>query len=75
MANLDFLVIPLGKYLRNHKRFGDSLEYCPRVFATNYFLKKDGKYLNDILDKLVWVMWAEERCNNDSESISNLSPN
>ncbi|MFX1452721.1 MAG: phosphoenolpyruvate carboxykinase (GTP), partial [Promethearchaeota archaeon] len=47
MANLDFLVLSLGKYLRNHQNFGEELDHCPRVFATNYFLKsKDGKYLN-----------------------------
>lgn len=70
MANLDFMVVPLGKYLENHQKFGSRLEYCPKVFATNYFLKnKDGKYLNGILDKLCWVIWAEGRANNDYKSI------
>jgi phosphoenolpyruvate carboxykinase (GTP) len=69
MANLDFLVVPLGKYLKNHRKFGNSLKHCPKVFATNYFLKKDGKYLNDILDKLIWVMWAEGRCNDQYEAV------
>ena len=70
MANLDFLVVPLGKYLQNHDIFGNSLKYPPKVFATNYFLKnKEGKYLNGILDKLVWVMWAELRVHNDVDAI------
>lgn len=71
MANLDFLVLSLGRYLRNHQRFGNQLKYCPKVFATNYFLKsKEGKYLNGILDKLCWVIWAEGRVHNDFEAIT-----
>ena len=70
MANLDFLEIPLGKYIENHRKFGSSLKVPPKVFATNYFLKNDyGKYLNGILDKLVWVMWAELRVHNDVSAI------
>jgi len=70
MANLDFLVVPLGKYLKNHERIGSSLKYPPKVFATNYFLKnKEGKYLNGILDKLVWVMWAELRVHDNVKAI------
>ncbi|NHJ19854.1 MAG: phosphoenolpyruvate carboxykinase (GTP) [Candidatus Lokiarchaeota archaeon] len=70
MANLDFLVVPLGKYLKNHQKFGNRLKYCPLVFATNYFLKgKDGKYLNGILDKKIWVIWAEGRTKGDFDAI------
>jgi len=70
MANLDFLVVPLGKYLENHQRFGQSLDFPPKIFATNYFLKnKEGKYLNGILDKLIWVMWAELRVYSDVSAI------
>jgi phosphoenolpyruvate carboxykinase (GTP) len=40
------------------------------VFATNYFLKdKKGKYLNGILDKLCWIIWAEGRVHNNFEAI------
>jgi phosphoenolpyruvate carboxykinase (GTP) len=71
MANLDFLVVPIGKYLDNHQKFGARLKYPPKVFATNYFLKsKEGKYLNGILDKLIWVIWAEGRCNDEFEVIN-----
>ena len=70
MANLDFLVVPLGKYLNNHNIFGKNLKHCPQVFSTNYFLKgEDGKYLNEILDKKVWVIWAEGRTRGDFKSI------
>ncbi|GAH40112.1 unnamed protein product, partial [marine sediment metagenome] len=70
MANLDFLVVPLGKYLKNHRKFGNRLKYCPKVFSTNYFLKgKDGKYLNGMLDKKIWVIWAEGRTQGDFDAI------
>jgi phosphoenolpyruvate carboxykinase (GTP) len=70
MANIDFLVIPLGKYLRNHQKFGNSLKNPPKVFAMNYFLKnKEGKYVNLKTDKKVWVMWAEGRTFNEYDAI------
>jgi len=70
MANLDFLVVPLGKYLENHENFGRKLKFCPKVFSTNYFLKNQaGKYLNDILDKKIWIIWAEGRTQGDFEAI------
>jgi phosphoenolpyruvate carboxykinase (GTP) len=71
MANLDFIVVPLAKYFKNYKEFGESLTHCPKVFAMNYFLKdKDGKYLNGILDKLCWVLWAEGRTQGEFSAIS-----
>ena len=39
MANMDFIVVPLAKYFKNHLIFGKDLTQCPRVFSTNYFLK------------------------------------
>lgn len=70
MSNLDFIVVPLGKYFENHLKFGNSLKNRPKVFAMNYFLKgKDGKYLNGILDKLCWVIWAEGRTHGDFDAI------
>jgi len=60
MSNLDFLAIPLGKYVQNNLDFGGRLEGPPAIFAVNYFLKgPDGEYLNAMLDKHVWVRWAE----------------
>ncbi|MHA2035598.1 MAG: phosphoenolpyruvate carboxykinase (GTP) [Promethearchaeota archaeon] len=70
MANLDFIVVPLGKYFENHQKFGGGLVNPPKVFAMNYFLKgKDNKYLNGILDKLCWVIWAEGRTHGDYDAI------
>ncbi len=69
MANMDFMVVPLGTYLTNHIKFGRQLKNCPKVFATNYFLKHEGRYTNEILDKTVWVLWAEGRVHGDYEAI------
>lgn len=69
MANLDFLVIPLGTYIRNHLKFGDTLDKTPNIFATNYFLKENGKFLTDKLDKKVWLMWMEGRVHNEYGAI------
>ncbi len=55
MANIDFMVVPLGTYLKNHLKFGSDLDRQPKIFATNYFLKDaDGKFLNQKVDKKVW---------------------
>ena len=68
MANMDFLVIPLGRYIERHMKFGLDLDKCPLIFATNYFLKDaDGKYFNEILDKKVWLMWMEGRIHGEYE--------
>ncbi|MFX1480561.1 MAG: phosphoenolpyruvate carboxykinase domain-containing protein, partial [Promethearchaeota archaeon] len=70
MANLDFIVVPLGRYFKNHQIFGNCLSNPPKVFAMNYFLKnKDGKFLNGKLDKLCWVIWAEGRIHGEFEAI------
>ncbi len=69
MANLDFLVVPLGKYFQNHLDFGNSLSNQPDVFATNYFLKKDGKFMNEKVDKKVWLLWMEGRIKGDYEAL------
>ena len=69
MANIDFLVVPLGKYIENHIAFGESLKSAPPVFATNYFLKKEGKYMNEKVDKKVWLLWMEGRVHGDYGAI------
>lgn len=69
MANLDFLVVPLGRYIKNHLEFGRKLKKTPLVFSTNYFLKENGKFLNEKVDKKVWVMWMEGRIHNEYEAI------
>jgi len=69
MANMDFLVVPLGTYIANHLKFGEELDKEPLVFATNYFLKEEGKFLNEKVDKKVWIMWMEGRVHNEYDAI------
>ena len=69
MAIMDFMVIPLGTYLSNHISFGRRLRNRPRVFATNYFLKHEGEYVNAKVDKKVWLLWAEGRIYDEYEAI------
>lgn len=60
MANLDFLVVPIPLYLKNHIAFGTKLgANAPKVYGVNYFLKgANGQFLNTKLDKKVWISWA-----------------
>ncbi len=70
MSNLDFLSIPLGRYIRNNLDFAGDIENPPLIFSVNYFLKdEDGTYLNGMADKLVWILWAELRVNGDVDGI------
>jgi len=71
MANLDFLSIPIGKYIENHLKFVEKATDVPSVFIVNYFLRKGGtgKYLNDILDKKVWMLWMEGRVNGEYDAL------
>ena len=70
MANMDFVIIPLGKYISNYIKFGSSLKECPKVYATNYFIKgNDGNYLNNKVDKKAWVVWAEGRVHGEYDAI------
>lgn len=70
MSNLDFLSIPIGRYIKNNLDFGKNLKRVPKIFGVNYFLKdKSGKYLNERVDKRVWYKWMEGRVHNDFEVI------
>ena len=69
MAIMDFMVVPFGKYLGNHIAFGKRLKRVPRVFSTNYFLKHEGKYTNEKVDKKVWLLWAESRIHGEYDDI------
>jgi phosphoenolpyruvate carboxykinase (GTP) len=62
MSNLDFLAASLDTYLQKYLEFAAVLSKPPAIFAVNYFLTgPDGKYLNGMLDKKVWMLWIEER--------------
>ncbi|MFX0062127.1 MAG: phosphoenolpyruvate carboxykinase (GTP) [Candidatus Hermodarchaeota archaeon] len=72
MANLDFMVVPLAKYLRAHFDFVKRLKNPNQIqiFSTNYFLKdENGKYYDDKVDKKIWLIWAEGRVNENYEAI------
>jgi len=70
MANLDFLSIPIGKYIKNHLDFAKCLKKPPRIFGVNYFLKDEGRnYLTGMLDKRVWLKWMERRVHNELGAI------
>lgn len=68
MSNMDFLSMSVGRYLQNNLNFARDIQR-PKVFGTNYFLKKDGTYLNGMLDKAIWVKWMELRCHGDAEAL------
>jgi phosphoenolpyruvate carboxykinase (GTP) len=69
MANLDFLSIPLGQYIRDYLKMGEKLRKPPLIFSVNYFLKQGGKFLNEILDKRVWLLWMEGRAHNEFNAL------
>ena len=70
MSNLDFLSIPLGQYIQNNLDFTRTIDNPPLIFSVNYFLRgEDGKYLNAIADKKVWILWAELRVNGDVDAV------
>ena len=70
MANLDFIVVPFSTYIRNHLEFEEKLDKVPKIFSTNYFLKgDDGKFLNEKVDKKVWLLWAEGRIHGEFDGI------
>jgi len=70
MSNLDFLSIPLGRYIRMNLDFAGGLEKPPAIFSVNYFLRdRGGRYLTGMADKKIWMLWAELSANGDVEGI------
>lgn len=70
MANLDFLSIPIGKYIQNHLKFAEGLKEIPVIFGVNYFLKdQEGNYLTGMQDKRVWLKWMELRVHKDVDAV------
>lgn len=70
MSNLDFLSIPISKYIHNNIDFGKDLKNPPVIFSVNYFLKdRESNFLNEKTDKKVWYKWMELRVNHDVEAI------
>jgi phosphoenolpyruvate carboxykinase (GTP) len=70
MSNLDFLSVPVGKYIQDNIDFGKDLKKPPRIFSVNYFLKdKGGNFFNEKTDKKVWYKWMELRVHNEVDTI------
>jgi phosphoenolpyruvate carboxykinase (GTP) len=71
MSIQDFLAIPLGKYIQNNIDFVQGIENPPLVFGVNYFLRdKEGKFVNGVRDKHIWVKWMELRIHGDVDAIA-----
>ncbi|MCK4256181.1 phosphoenolpyruvate carboxykinase (GTP), partial [candidate division WOR-3 bacterium] len=66
MSNLDFLSVPIGRYVDMNLKFGSSMEKPPKIFGVNYFLKdRNGNFTNERVDKGVWLKWMELRVHNE----------
>ena len=73
MANMDFLSIPLGKYIEANLKFAEKLTNPPLIFSANYFLRgKNGGFLNGIQDKRVWLKWM--RLRSEAKAKARVSP-
>ncbi|MEZ0394736.1 MAG: phosphoenolpyruvate carboxykinase (GTP) [Desulfurococcaceae archaeon] len=69
-AMLDFLSISPGLYLKLHLDFAKRLDKEIKVFNVNYFLRDEqGRFLNEKLDKRVWLRWMELRVHGDVEAL------
>jgi phosphoenolpyruvate carboxykinase (GTP) len=70
MSNLDFLAIPLGRYINNNLTFAEGLKRPPLVFAVNYFQRRrDGSWITAVRDKVVWLKWMELRVHGEADAI------
>ncbi|MFX1602439.1 MAG: phosphoenolpyruvate carboxykinase (GTP) [Promethearchaeota archaeon] len=69
-SNMDFISIPLGRYIQNHLDFGESLQRKPRIYGVNYFLRdEEGNFLNGKEDKRVWLQWIDLRVHDEVQAI------
>lgn len=70
MSIQDFVAIPLGQYINNNLDFGKKVHRPPLVFGVNYFLRnKEGKFVNGVRDKHVWVKWMELRVHGEAPAV------
>ena len=70
MSIQDFVAISLGKYVRNNLDFGKKVSNPPLVFGVNYFLRDaEGRFVNAVRDKHVWVKWMELRTHGEVGAI------
>ncbi len=67
---MDFLSIPVGRYVQDNLDFGKGLKKKPAIFSVNYFITdENGRFLNSKNDKKVWFKWMELRVNGEVETI------
>ena len=70
MSNIEFVSIPLGKYILNNIDFGLKLKKIPKIFSVNYFIRNaKGEFMSDKVDKSVWLKWMELRVYNEVDTI------
>lgn len=69
MSIMEFLSVDIGRYLKNYLNFGKKLSRKPLIFGVNYFLKENGTFLNEKVDKAVWLKWMELRINGDVDAV------
>ncbi len=70
MSNIDFVSVPIGRYIQANLDFVAGLRRPPVVFGVNYFIKsKDGAYLNAPQDKQAWLKWMELRVHEELGAI------
>ncbi|MBM4103147.1 MAG: phosphoenolpyruvate carboxykinase (GTP) [Planctomycetes bacterium] len=70
MSIQDFVAIPLGKYIQNNLDFVKGIKNPPLIFGVNYFLRdSQGKFVNGVRDKHVWIKWMELRVHNEVDAI------
>jgi len=70
MSNIEFVSIPLGRYIQHNLDFGAGVKKPPKIFGVNYFLKdKQGHFLNEKTDKGIWLKWAELRAHDEVNAI------
>jgi phosphoenolpyruvate carboxykinase (GTP) len=71
MSNLDFLSLPLGRYITSHLQFALDIAEPPSIFAVNYFIEdEDGNFLTEMDAKRVWLKWIELRVHGDAGAVS-----
>jgi phosphoenolpyruvate carboxykinase (GTP) len=82
MSNIDFLSVPIGRYVEMNLEFGKRLapQRQPKIFSVNYFLRdSDGKFLTSKINEretipnkavtAVWFKWMELRCHDEVKAI------
>lgn len=70
MSNLDFVSVPLGRYIQNNLDFGAGVASPPHIYGVNYFLKdENGEFLNAKTDKGIWLKWMERRAYDEMGAI------